>query len=108
VRLNDGSSRKAREGIKVLAKQEEFTRVLKRDTQDYMKVSKKKTGKKQDAKKTAPVKSKKKSKKKQLSTADFFKGTKSKGFKGKKGNFKGKGTKKVPNLKDSKNFPSLS
>jgi len=111
VRLNDGASRKARQGIKVLAKQEEFTRVLKRDDSDYMKVSKKNKGKKQEVKKTdsaTPVKSKKKSKKKQLSTSDFFKGGKSKGFKGKKGNFKGKSQKKVPNLKDNKNFPSLS
>lgn len=122
VTLNEGKGRKPGEGVKIQVKGE-FTRTLNKGDSNYMKVSKKKKGKKnkkggekkkgEGEKKDTPAKTKKKTVKK-LSTSDFFKGTpvvnkKRNNKKGKKNfkNQKPKGKGK-PNLKDNQSFPSLS
>jgi len=134
VSISSIASRKARQGVKVHSKQLEFVRPLEdKEKQVYMRVSKKKELKKVETKTEVKTEAKtetktevktevrvedksktaqKKKKVKQLSTAEFFKGTQvpKKNFK-RRDNDNNKGTKqgKKPNLNltDSKDFPGL-
>jgi len=137
VSLAEAQARKARQGVKVHAKQLEFVRPLKRDSEDYMKLSKnkkkveekkveekkegektaevkpeeKKEEKKDGEKKTDPKSKSKKKKAKAISTAEFFKGTQvpKKTFNNRRGPKNPKQGKKGPNLNinDTQNFPKL-